>query len=550
MVRHRQRGSVRVREEGALYAPAGSFWGGALTAKRTPDSPRMTAPRRERASLAVARWAWFTRRTGRIVSSPALHIVFCVVFTADALAQGSIASDRAALEALYDATGGASWADSTNWKTAAPLDTWYGVATDADGRVTRLELGENGLTGSLPPALGDLANLERLSLWTNVLTGPIPPELGRLANLRELALLHNALSGPIPSELGGLANLQQLALLHNALSGPIPPELGRLTNLQGLNLAENDLSGPIPPELGGLANLRELWLQGNALSGPIPSELGGLTNLQELILSENNLSGPIPPQLGQLANLQALYLHDNASLAGPLPLELTRLSQLMLLSISRTALCAPHDAGFQAWLATIEFLGATCNRAPEPVGTIPPQTLTAGGTAREVSIAGYFLDPDGDPLAYSAASDDEDTVTAHAVGEVVWLLPETAGTATVTVTASDPSGLSAAQPMAVTVVVSPGPQSERGILEALYDATAGPSWTKSTNWKTNAPLGQWHGVGVDAEGRVTALHLWGNGLSGLIPSALGRLANLQEFSLGENELNGPIPPGCGSWRTG
>ena len=36
----------------------------------------------------------------------------------------SLASDRAALEALYDATGGASWTDGTNWKTSAPLGEW------------------------------------------------------------------------------------------------------------------------------------------------------------------------------------------------------------------------------------------------------------------------------------------------------------------------------------------------------------------------------------------------------------------------------------------
>ena len=37
--------------------------------------------------------------------------------TADAAAQGSAATDRAALEAFYDATGGPGWTDNTNWKT-------------------------------------------------------------------------------------------------------------------------------------------------------------------------------------------------------------------------------------------------------------------------------------------------------------------------------------------------------------------------------------------------------------------------------------------------
>jgi hypothetical protein len=40
---------------------------------------------------------------------------FRVALAADAVAQGSAASDRAALEALYDATGGLSWTKS-GWR--------------------------------------------------------------------------------------------------------------------------------------------------------------------------------------------------------------------------------------------------------------------------------------------------------------------------------------------------------------------------------------------------------------------------------------------------
>ena len=61
-----------------------------------------------------------------------------------ALAQGSVATDRAALEALYDATGGANWTTSTNWKSGVPLRDWHGVRTDSDGRVRRVDLGNNG----------------------------------------------------------------------------------------------------------------------------------------------------------------------------------------------------------------------------------------------------------------------------------------------------------------------------------------------------------------------------------------------------------------------
>lgn len=86
----------------------------------------------------------------------------CAMFPAGVAAQGAVATERAALEALYEATGGADWVNGTNWKTDAPLGQWYGVSTDDRGRVIELELGNNGLVGSIPPELADLVHLERL----------------------------------------------------------------------------------------------------------------------------------------------------------------------------------------------------------------------------------------------------------------------------------------------------------------------------------------------------------------------------------------------------
>ena len=72
--------------------------------------------------------------------------------------------DRAALVALYEATDGPNWLNSDGWLTDAPLQDWYGVGTDAYGRVVRLDLSgrwdsasrqviRHGLTGPIPPEL-------------------------------------------------------------------------------------------------------------------------------------------------------------------------------------------------------------------------------------------------------------------------------------------------------------------------------------------------------------------------------------------------------------
>ena len=92
----------------------------------------------------------------------------------NARAQGSVAGDRAALEALYNATGGATWTNNTNWLSAMALSEWHGVSTDATGRVTNLYLTDNKLSGEIPSELANLAALVELSLWGNQLTGMIP----------------------------------------------------------------------------------------------------------------------------------------------------------------------------------------------------------------------------------------------------------------------------------------------------------------------------------------------------------------------------------------
>ena len=350
---------------------------------------------------------------------------------ADPDPRGNAASDRAALEALYDATAGPGWTDGTSWKTSAPLGEWHGVTTGADGRVTGVELSDNGLagplpfelaslvklesldlsdndlngpvpvwlgnlvnlrsldlgsnrlTGSIPGGMEGLVKLESLSFFGNDLSGPIPAGLGSLVSLRHLSLGSNDLNGPIPAELGGLPNLWSLSLAYNELTGRIPPELGGLDNLRGLEVSRNDLSGPIPAALGSPAHLQWLRLGENPLTGRIPPELGSLAGLRTLDLSHTDLSGPIPASLGRLANLQWLDLSHAWGLSGPLPAGLEQ-SALERLDFLVTQACAP--AAWGEWLATIDFRGPACEVGPDvtidvAVVHTPAAREAAGGAA-------------------------------------------------------------------------------------------------------------------------------------------------------------------------
>ncbi len=280
------------------------------------------------------------------------------------ISKGRVATDRPALVTLYDTTGGPAWTVSRNWKTRAPLYTWIGVKTDIagiDGRVTTLDLHENGLTGPIPELVGSLSNLEVLDLHENGLTGPIPELVGSLSNLEVLDLHENGLTGPIPELVGSLSNLEVLDLHENGLTGPIPESLGRLSNLRALWLGYNGLTGPIPAELGNLTKLGSLYLAENGLTGPIPESLGRLSDLEWLGLRNNKLTGPIPESVGNLSDLEWLDLSGN-DLTGPLPSELTQLRRLRRLNIKNTGLCVPADSAFQEWLRSIDFSGSTCDR--------------------------------------------------------------------------------------------------------------------------------------------------------------------------------------------
>ena len=170
-----------------------------------------------------------------------------------------------------------------NWSANIPISEWRGVRMESTlednyyrNRVVYLGIGRDLEGGSIPPELGNLANLGWLLLDNNQLTGSIPPELGNLANLDRLDLDNNQLTGSIPPELGNLANLEELNLSENQLTGSIPPELGNLANLEELYLNENQLTGSIPPELGNPVKLWKLTLSGNQLTGCIPVALRDL----------------------------------------------------------------------------------------------------------------------------------------------------------------------------------------------------------------------------------------------------------------------------------
>ena len=86
--------------------------------------------------------------------------------------------------------------------------------------------------------------------------------------------------------------------------------------------------------------------------------------------------------------------------------------------------------------------------------------------------------------------------------------------------------------------VAPQVSEDRAALVALHNATGGPGWRSHTNWLSDSPIGDWHGVTTDDSGRVTELSLERNQLTGELPPELGYLTELTRLWLNSNELSG------------
>ena len=96
--------------------------------------------------------------------------------------------DSTALRSLYSATGGADWKNSTKWLSSAPLEEWHGVATDdTSGRVSSLDLPDNGLKNEISNSLEVLTALKSLDLSNNTdLSGVFPVRLANISGLSQV----------------------------------------------------------------------------------------------------------------------------------------------------------------------------------------------------------------------------------------------------------------------------------------------------------------------------------------------------------------------------
>ena len=287
----------------------------------------------------------------------------------------TVASERAALVALYQGTGGAAWRlpkDSRNgnaWTVTSASsdpcrDKWYGVICTPDGYVDML--GSLDLVApSLPDALTSLTAPSYLDLSDGRIGGAIPtlPAAWR-HSLVGLELQRNYMESTIqPGVLDVLEALVFLDLSFNSFAWPLEnlllPALGKLqrltlksnpfggflrynpayASLMSLSVASTNLTGSIPPDfLALMTNVDTLDLSDNALEGTIPASILYSASLRKLEASTNAFMHLALPPVGEMSQIVELYLADNQFTALPVPAAFPDLFQeLRFPSVARTS---------------------------------------------------------------------------------------------------------------------------------------------------------------------------------------------------------------------
>ena len=114
----------------------------------------------------------------------------------DPAANAELVEDCESLLKARDRLAGTA---TLNWSAGRAMTEWTGVTiAGRPQRATKLELANSGLTGEIPPALGDLTALTELRLNDNQLSGRIPSSLSQYTGLRFVYLTHNSFTGCVP----------------------------------------------------------------------------------------------------------------------------------------------------------------------------------------------------------------------------------------------------------------------------------------------------------------------------------------------------------------
>ncbi len=166
-----------------------------------------------------------TDRTGKIVFMNTENAFSDTVYVKQLKPETRLDRERKILIEFYKVTNGAIWTDKTNWCSDKPVGEWFGITTDEQGYVSRIEMIRNSLVGTIPASVGELVNLKYFNVHGNRLKGEIPESFYNLKELEILNLGNNQFTGTLSNSIGNFVKATYINVGDNPLEGDIPETL-------------------------------------------------------------------------------------------------------------------------------------------------------------------------------------------------------------------------------------------------------------------------------------------------------------------------------------
>ena len=420
--------------------------------------------------------------------------------------------DFNALQALFTSTGGNNWDTRSNWgSSSVSLDAWYGVETDpTTGRVTRLDLSNNNLTGNIPEDLDDLEFLTYLNLSENMLEGEIPAALEKLSDLDTLLLRDNSLTGFTASF--DVNNMDVLAIEDNALDFT---DLFKLTNRGSLSAFTYSPQDTLEVE---------------------NSNIGVTLGASIILTSSDNSSG----------NTYEWFKDDD-------PTVIATTSDLEILNF------VIGDAGeYSAIIGNPSFGALDLHVKPVVLftNTAPTDIVLSNNSIVELLPAGTVVGILSTVDADNANSDEhtysvvigatnfeivEDTLKSRRSFD--YTLDQSLD---LKIKSEDSGGESVEVEFTITIedLLAVNDPAVYVALQKLAEALGIDSWTNSDNWlDASVPFEDWYGLEVDNNGNIISITLADNNLLGVMPpEVLSTFTELQTLIISGNlGVTGEIP---------
>ena len=403
--------------------------------------------------------------------------------------------DREALAALFEATNGPGWLNNENWLSDQPVDNWYGVRVDGNAPMFGV-----GVTRYYRASAVNSASAGAPS---NVAINEAQAGEFTLSMLRPVVgtALTATLGGPDGDVTGMMwpwAKPKDMASGWNDIDGATPAAYTQVEEDEGyyLETVVSHTDGRGFGKSAAAVTARVVTADGDSLIARYDANGNGMIERSEVITAINDyLFGEGDGVISRSDVIRLINLYLFGPSTPPNPPE------------APTGLMAAENGQTRIDLSW---------SAPS----------SDGGSA----ITGYRIEVSEDRTDWSdlvvntgstATSYSHTGLTAGSTRHYRVSAINSAGT-------GPPSNLAAARTSTTG--------TDRAALVALYNATNGPNWTNENNWLTDEPLSAWHGVSTDASGRVTALRLYENGLSGSIPSEMGNLTSLEALILWGNSI--------------